>query len=279
MNKIEVIARYDRDGTIEFNQGSWSEAFKNGYFYIQVPDNLKIDELNKFTKSFYNNTELTSSDVYFNRSGFQTEHMLMPHKDWGQYLNTCEVQCLKDISEILVGILMGSLKALNVSKSIWNIVTGGASEECPLFWFAANHYRSTLNLSGCPAHKDTGFVTLLYTEESGLEYQSSEKSWDTIQPIQGCFIVHFGESFEYLTKNYSEKVNAIFHRVRRIDYKENNRDRHSFAVFINSYSDKYLYQISGSNEFVKTISVKEFLEGFNKKTWEDYHDEFGIQST
>ena len=276
-NNKRVYAEFSENGHIDFICGDWMQAFNDGFFYLNVNKALNIESLKYFTKSFYLNHNLKESEIYFDRKGFQTEHLLISDNDWKEYLVDDVCISLNILSAILTTILSDSLKELGVSKEIWSIITGHAVDKKPLYWFAANHYRTKLNNQGCPGHKDTGFITLLHAENDGLEYAFLDKNnniyWQEIKPVKDHLIVHFGESYERLTQKYCIPVKAIFHRVRKIAFNENKEDRHSFAVFINSFSDENLYELLSYNQFRKLMPVHKFLEDFNKSTWKDYHDE------
>lgn len=66
---------------------------------------------------------------------------------------------------------------------------------------------------GVGAHKDSsGWLTFLYQagEEEGLEVVSASGEWIPAPPIEGTFVVNFGNAFEAATDG---AVKATVHRV------------------------------------------------------------------
>ena len=67
---------------------------------------------------------------------------------------------------------------------------------------------------GVGAHKDSsGWLTFLYQagEEEGLEVVSASGEWISAPPIEGTFVVNFGNAFEAATDG---AVKATVHRVK-----------------------------------------------------------------
>lgn len=67
---------------------------------------------------------------------------------------------------------------------------------------------------GVGAHKDSsGWLTFLYQvgKEEGLEVLDAEGQWLSAPPIEGTFVVNFGNAFESATEG---AVKATVHRVK-----------------------------------------------------------------
>ncbi|WP_201022437.1 2OG-Fe(II) oxygenase family protein [Pseudomonas aeruginosa] len=127
-----------------------------------------------------------------------------------------------------------------------------------------NHFRAdSAHPVGLTAHKDSGFTTLLYTTEPGLE-SLENGSWIPFDPMPGHFTLVLGHSFELLTEKSATPVQASYHRVRRMEPQERKADRFTFGSYIGPRWDQDLYQISG--ETVKP--VQSFLEFQKRKAAE-----------
>ena len=133
------------------------------------------------------------------------------------------------------------LLGLKFQKKDWFKVSGGSIENKGTQWFACSHYRSNLRRPGCATHKDTGFVTVLFIDQPGLQALIKD-NWVDINPLDGYFVINFGASLEILTKYLKYPIKAILHRVKEIVYKKGIKDRYSFASFLNSPANLELYQ-------------------------------------
>jgi len=173
-------------------------------------------------------------------------------------------------------VLREILSSIGVARPLWNRVTDRCVERGGVQWFAVNHYRPERAQVGAPAHKDTGFVTILYCEQPGLE-ASLDGEWRGIEPVEGHFLVNFGGALEVLTKHLPIKVDAVLHRVMQCAVNPHREDRFSFAAFLNPSADGDLYQVSADGATASNAgSVEAFLREFNKETWRDDYAGFGI---
>ena len=76
---------------------------------------------------------------------------------------------------------------------------------------------------GVGAHKDSsGWLTFLYQvgEEEGLEVVSASGEWISAPPIEGTFVVNFGNAFEAATDG---AVKATIHRVKVINQTDSSQ--------------------------------------------------------
>jgi isopenicillin N synthase-like dioxygenase len=81
---------------------------------------------------------------------------------------------------------------------------------------------------GVGPHKDSsGWLTFLYQvgQEHGLEVLSKDGSWVPAPPLEGTFVVNFGNAFEAATEG---AVKATVHRVKA----PKNNDRYSVPFFM-----------------------------------------------
>lgn len=282
-------ARILEDSLVFETAGGLIRALRDGCFFLAIPLNLDVSPGIKLCREFYQpklSGETTTRDykgfrereidgIYFDREHFQTEHILLDRPSRTKYFPSDLVAMCDAMSDLSLFILRYVLTELNVAESLWSRITGGAIDGQGTHWFAASHYRPEREQLGCAPHKDTGFVTILYIEQPGLEAWM-KGTWASIDPIPGHFVVNFGGAFELLTEPLACSVEAILHRVRRCEPSADREDRFSFAAFANPPASSSLYQVHNDGCAVKVQSVEDFLRDFNEATWKDRHSDFGI---
>lgn len=274
------------DGRLEFRtEGGLGKALEDGLFRLAIPEELDLDPGIRFAQEFWTEPAGTSTDqyrgfrscpdVYFDRENFQTEHVLADR--WARKRTfPSEVAALaEDMNVLALVVLRATLQRIGIDPSLWSTVTGGAVEDQGTHWFASNHYRPEREQPGCAPHRDTGFVTVLYIEDTGLE-AAVENDWVPIEPTRGEFLVNFGGSLELLTERLATPVRAVLHRVRHTAPAPGAEHRFSFAAFINPPPSGDLYRMGTAGDAEPVQSVEEFLRDFNAKTWNDRHADFGI---
>lgn len=281
------IANLER-GKLRFGQaGGVDNALKDGCFYLAIPDDLDLAPCITLARNFHLDKETGNGlnsyrgyksigSIYFDREHFQTEHILLDQSAQEAYLPGEVLQSYRGMSRIAQICLRNILEILEIPRQHWAELTGGAIEGKGTNWFALSHYRSEREQLGCAAHKDTGFVTVLYIEQNGLEAMTPN-GWRSVDALEGHFVVNFGASFEHLTAAWGRKVHGIYHRVRQIFPSEICENRFSFAAFANPPARGQQYQILRSGIPRSTGSVEEFLRKFNEETWRDGHHDFGIK--
>lgn len=277
------------DNLVFETAGGVIKALRDGCFFLAIPPNLDVSPGIKLCREFYQLTlsgdstacsyrgfrEREKDGIYFDREHFQTEHILLDRPSRTKYFPVDLFAMCDEMSDLSLFILRCVLTELNIAESLWNQITGGAIDGQGTHWFAASHYRSERTQLGCAPHKDTGFVTILYIEQPGLEAWV-EGTWVSIDPIPDYFLVNFGGAFELLTELLDCSVKAILHRVRRCEPSMDSEDRFSFAAFANPPASGFLHQVDRNGCAVKVQSVEEFLRDFNETTWKDRHNGFGI---
>jgi hypothetical protein len=278
------------DGLQFHTAGGLAEALRQGCFLLAIPDGLDLTPGLKLCREFYlpAGPEAGSSasyrgyrdaeGIYFDREHFQTEHVLIDGPGRARHFPPELASMCDGMGELGLRVLRAALDQLGVARSGWDQVTGGAVAGRGTHWFAANHYRPERNQLGCAPHKDTGFVTVLYLEQEGLE-AAIGSDWVSIEPVPGYFVVNFGGAFELLTAALPQPVRAIAHRVRQCLPSSVHEDRFSFAAFANPPATGDLFQVDEDGTVSAVQSVEEFLREFNKATWNDRYDEFGIADT
>jgi len=271
---------------LEFRLGdSLERALRDGCFALAIPADLDLGPGLRLCREFYREGDPTQyrgfreqPGVYFDREHFQTEHVLIDGPARSRLFPAELVRMCDQIGQLGLTVLRACLQQLAIPSELWYQVTGGAVAGDGTHWFAANHYRADRDKLGCAPHKDTGFITVLYIEHAGLE-ASIDGEWWSVDPVPGHFIVNFGGAFELLTAQLDLPVAAILHRVRRCLPGQFAEDRFSFAVFANPPATGSLYQIDRNGRPDPLIGVAEFLQEFNRQTWHDSYDDFGIAAS
>ena len=276
-------ARLDT-GNLQFdNEDGFKTAIENGFFLLKRPVHIDLEPGLKLANSFYKNTDKNNpyegfkekEGVYFDREHFQTEHILLDQHARKELFPEELNKLCNQMNDIGIIILKSICQKLGMASRNWDEVTCGTLKNEGTHWFACSHYRSELKRPGCAVHQDTGFVTVLHIDQEGLEALIDDE-WVDIEPVQGYFVINFGASLEILTKNLKNPVKAVLHKVREIKSRKKGNDRYSFAAFLNPPAHLDLYQYSSRGNLEKYMPVKDFLEKFNKSTWYDRHDQFGI---
>ena len=90
-------------------------------------------------------------------------------------------------------------------------------------------------------HTDIGTLTLLFTEQWGLQLQQHPGSdeWQFVAPLAGHAIVNVGDSLRFLSEN---KFNSCLHRVVPVS---SNEDRYSIAYFLRPENDTRFKDVDG----------------------------------
>lgn len=270
-----------------------TSALRDGCFALRIPYRFDLSPGLKLAREFYLDVESAQSDdqaatyrgfrangdIYFDRDHFQTEHLLA---DQTQRKNLLPA-AVNEMCEAMTGlgriILREILSHAGVSRSLWDAVTDGAASGGGVQWLAVSHYRPERDLPGAPAHKDTGFITVLFCDQPGLEAQI-DGEWLAIDPVPGHFLINFGGSLEILTRRLPDRTSAVLHGVRQCSPATGCEDRFSFATFLNPSASCDLFEVSADGQAAAAVvSVEAFLRNFNEETWKDGYADFGIQKS
>ncbi|WP_045824559.1 2OG-Fe(II) oxygenase family protein [Williamsia herbipolensis] len=276
------------DGALRFStDGGLSQALRDGCFVLEAPSDFDplpgVTLCREFFRASDEGAEETRryrgyrdhEGLYFDREHFQTEHLLIDGPERRRHFPPELLSMTEQMSALTLVVLQAAMTELGIVRRLWSEITGGAVDGEGTHWFAANHYRSDRAQLGCAPHKDTGFVTVLYNEEPGLE-ASVDGRWVPIDPVPDHFIVNFGGAFELLTAALDRPVRAILHQVRQCKPEQGTDDRFSFAAFANPPADGTLYQARQDGSAVAVRTCADFLREFNEQTWSDRHVDFGI---
>ncbi|MGW5456632.1 2OG-Fe(II) oxygenase family protein [Nocardia sp. NPDC003979] len=260
-------------------------ALSDGFFALAIPDNLDVDPGKRFCRQFHLPLQGNScndayrgfrerSEVYFSRQNFQIEHVLTEGSNRKKYLPADVCAMAEMMTDIALLIFRSTLSELGIPERVWAGATSGAVDGHGAHWFVAHHYRGNRDQMGCAPHKDTGFVTVLYADQPGLEVYRAGK-WVSVDPLPGHFIVNFGQSMDVLTSSLAYKVDASMHRVRTFPSENPDGDRVSFAAFVDPPHSGNLYRIRDDWTTAVAVDIEEFLRANNEAVWDD-HEDFGI---
>jgi isopenicillin N synthase-like dioxygenase len=135
---------------------------------------------------------------------------------WAEYLPAAVAELLWSLNELSRTVLTELFVRAGVDPSHIDTVASGVSKNEALQYCIFNHYRSALRQSvGLTAHKDSGFITTLYTTEPGLESWKNDR-WVPLDPLESHFTVVLGHSFEVLTAKMSKPTISCVIRIAPI---------------------------------------------------------------
>ena len=275
-------------GELVFEQESGlRKALHDGCFRLAIPADVDVSPGIRLCREFYRPAPPGAGlgyggfreidGIYFDREHFQTEHVLADRPARERHFPEPVVRMCDQMTGLALVVLRACLTELGVPEMLWDEITGGAVNGRGTQWFAASHYRPERDQLGCAPHKDTGFVTVLYIEQNGLEARVGDE-WAGIDAEPGYFVINFGGAFELLTESLPRPVRAILHRVRQCRPDPLAEDRFSFAAFANPPAAGDLYRVRPDRTAEPMLSAEAFLREFNKNTWDDRYDDFGITS-
>ncbi len=282
-----LVRSYIHGQALLFNSdGDFAKALADGFFLLEIPKSINLSAGLNLAHNFYKEKAGNGDDsykgfkshsIYFDREHFQTEHILADQTARAALFPADANELANEMNKIAILILRNVLQRIGIPEQDWDVITGGCLENKGTHWFACSHYRPEVNKQGCPTHQDTGFVTVLYIDQPGLEAMIDQR-WEKIDPVPSYFVINFGRSFEILTEKMLQPVKSISHRVVKTEMIPGQQDRISFAAFTNMPNHLSLYQYDGQMRLQVYQSVEEFLTEFNKITWDDKYANFGLTS-
>ena len=262
----------------------FDEALKEGVFYIKIPENFNYKVLDKFANSYYlpkngvdneykgfKDIKLKESILGYSSPNDQVELLQLETKLWSKYLPSDVTNMLDQMNNISKIILKEICNNIGVKTEDLDKITGGIDDDNALQYCIFNHYRSSKNAIGFTAHKDSGFITTLYSVEPGLE-AFKDGTWYPIDPIPGYFTINLGHSFEILSAKMSKPIHAVYHRVRKTENGSKNMlDRFSIGSYIGPRFDMNLYQYQEDGELKFYQSFMDFQIAKAKEMNYEFH--------
>jgi isopenicillin N synthase-like dioxygenase len=289
-NKSEIhFPKAEIDNSIlKFNsEEDYNFALSEGVFFLKIPDEVNLIPGIKFSENFYKNKDgeddsykgfitLPYEDSllgYSNRHD-QVEQVQLEMSLWEKYFDFELALLLNEMNKLGLQIIENIFKKISIEEKYWDVITGGASKNTALQYSIFNHYRSQVKKMGITKHKDSGFITVLYSPESGLEAYSQNR-WIPINPEPGYFTINLGHSFEILTAKLNQPVVAVDHRVKHISKPQGEPDRYSFGTYIGPRFDMNLFQYD-NNELVFYQTFLEFQQIKAKLMGYEFHPKVKI---
>jgi isopenicillin N synthase-like dioxygenase len=196
----------------------------------------------------YRTRSLSRSLLGYSQTGSDQDELLQIEANlWHEYLPHDTATLLWRMNNLSRAVLSDLFLRAGVAPADIDTVAGGMSKDEALQYCIFNHYRSEVDQPiGLTAHKDSGFITMLYTTEPGLESQEGQ-DWIAFDPLPGHFTIVLGHSFEVLTEKLPNPVKASYHRVRRMaTRKAGAPDRFTFGVYIGPRWDQPIYQYNAT---------------------------------
>ncbi|WP_372424370.1 2OG-Fe(II) oxygenase family protein [Salinarimonas chemoclinalis] len=262
-----------------------SEALADGCLRLRIPPEVDLGPGLALARNFWREPDggpadayrgfRRASDIYFDREHFQTEHLLLDRPQRLRHLPADVVGLCDALAAIGRDVLAAVLSRLDVPREVRDRAVVGCLHGRAVEWMAVSHYRPERRQLGCPPHKDTGYVTVLYFDQEGLEARR-DGAWRRIDPEPGYFLVNFGGALELLTRRLERPVEALLHRVAERRPDPGAEDRFSFAAFVNPAASGMLCELDGRRIPQPVQSVEDFLRSFNEETWRDSYADFGI---
>lgn len=274
------IAMLD-DEKLQFADANGRErAYAIGGFRLLYPANFNPEPGRRLALHFYEDGEAgephkgysgyrAKDGLCFWRSAYRMEQLIIGREDRNVHFPAEAQDMARRMDDVATMILRDILLRAGIDQDRWDFLTGNAASNSGTHWFVANNYRPSRDLwSGCSAHQDTGFVTVLYIEAAGLEGFVADK-WRPIDPEAGYLVVNFGLALQVLTCQSTSPVSALMHRVR-LDPANNSMDpRISFAAFSSAPTHGKLYELNASGEASELYDVDDFLREHDLRTWRD----------
>ncbi|MDE1495983.1 hypothetical protein KKJ25_13825 [Xenorhabdus bovienii] len=268
------------------NEDGFIKACQYGAFHLKYPEDINFTPGIKLAQNYYLEKDSSILDEYkgFHKKDFDKSLLgySSTSKDQDELLQLesflWEVYLPKDVSFLLWKMHEISKIALNkifrlsgINNYDIEIITGGLNKNESLQYCIFNHYRSNIKHSvGLTAHKDSGFITTLYTIEPGLE-SFYDGNWIPFNPKHGYFTVVMGHSLEILTENLDIPIKASYHKVRSSTARSNHKEeRFTFGVYIGPTWQQNLYQYSHDGSL---LAVEPFLD-FQKRKAKEMQYEF-----
>ena len=272
-----------KEGDLVFeNADGPARACSEGFFFIKMPETFNANPLEQMADNFFKekseslnacdnayrgykkgNPDDTSQGFYVDRENNQCESLYLNREAFVKHPNTLPLELKTPVTEMLsisVLVLKYFLKTAGIPSNLWVEATNGAFDESiPEFAIGFNHYRSNKQAFALIPHKDSSWVTILYSVEPGLQAYINN-NWVPINPIDGYFTVNVGSGLDVLTKNAKKHVVASMHQV--IQQNNDKKDRLSVVLFFqpvieNTCAKLYSYD-SDTNKLVYQKSYKEF---------------------
>jgi hypothetical protein len=263
------------EGKLDFvDQDGFDKMRQRGAFYLRYPEEIDFQAGIELAQQYYLDCRGDSNDHYrgfrsrdldkslmgYSRTGSDQDELLQIELPlWSEYLPGPTVELLSSMNELSRTVLLDLFRRAGIDPTHVNTISSGLTENESLQYCIFNHYRPEVqHRIGLTAHKDSGFITTLYTAEPGLESLEDGK-WVPFDPLAGHLTVVIGHSFEVLTEMLPNSIHASYHRVRCMTERTADQpDRFTFGVYIGPAWEQDLYQYNVDGQLVAKESFLEF---------------------
>ena len=254
-------------------------ARRRGAFHLAHPRDMDFTAGIRLARSYYLDPDGGSGDAWrgfrdrdlsptllgYSCTGADQDELLQIESHlWHRHLPAAAAALLWRMSGISRSVLRGLFAMAGVPATDVERVTGGldpagSSADGALQYCIFNHFRAEIDQPvGLTAHKDSGFVTLLYTVEKGLESQDGA-GWVPFDPLPGYFTLVLGHSLEVLTARLARPITASYHRVRTTRPRPAGMpDRFTFGTYIGPRWDQPLYEYTEDGRLTSSMSFLDF---------------------
>ncbi len=268
------------DGALRFKeQDGFARARALGAFHLEYPQGWDFSAGIALAQNYYLEPDGGADDAYrgfhrkdlgksllgYSHTGDDQDELLQIECGlWREYFPKPAADLLWAMNALNQAVLAQLFTLVGIGEEHFDRITGGLSTHEALQYCIFNHFRSnTAHPVGLTAHKDSGFTTLLYTTEPGLE-SLENGAWIPFDPLEGHFTLVLGHSLEVLTEKSATPIKASYHRVRKMEARAAKADRFTFGSYIGPRWDQDLYQFSEG----RVKPVQSFLDFQKQKAAE-----------
>ncbi len=262
-----------RGGELHFETpDGWNNALARGLFYLRAPE-LDYASGMRLCRSYhlprtggpddayrgFREARLDGSVLGYSSAGNdQVERVQLEIALWERYLPAEVVPVLRALNDVARATVHAFFARCGVRPADIPRITGGMDGDTALQYCIFNNYASSAAADiGFTPHKDSGFITIMYSTEPGLE-AFEDGAWVPADPVPGYLTMLHGDAMEVLTARLPESAAATYHRVRHMDPSPDATDRTSFGVYIGPRFDQDLYQYDPRGELVPYQSFLSF---------------------
>jgi hypothetical protein len=263
-----------RNGELHFETADgWRDALASGVFYLRSPGDLDYAPGVRMCESYhldraggdddrfrgFRDAALDGSVLGYSSAGNdQVERVQLELRLWSRYLPAETVPMLRRLNELARAVVHGLFARCAVDPAHVAQITGGMDRDEALQYCIFNNYASrTVAPDGFTPHKDSGFTTLMYSTEPGLE-ACEHGAWRPVDPVPGFLTAITGHALEILTARMARPAAASYHRVRPMAPAPARKDRISFGVYIGPRFEQDLYQYDEAGRLTRFQSFMAF---------------------
>jgi hypothetical protein len=261
------------DGGLEFEgPQELDTAFSIGAFLVPLPWDWDLEPGLELCRNYYKprrfeddryrghkQEEHSDSSLGYADRPDQVEQLQLESIHWGKYFPGPVTALLRKIQKLTEEILFSSFALSGVRDQDLPLITGGLREGTGWIHSTVNHFRAEFeDREGIVQHTDSGFVTVIYADRSGLEVYHDDR-WQLVCYSPEHFIVNFGHSASILTQNLARPMTAVLHRVPPTKADgDTAQDRSSFTVFMGPRYDMSVYRYTSGGILEEYMGFRDF---------------------